>query len=1571
MSEIVLGIKIKSDGSSQVVGDFGRIKEAINQTGTSSKRASSDVSALSNTLSSAKNAALALFSINLAAGFVKQIGQAAEQFGLLSARIQLVTQSSVLAASTQQDLLNIAVAQQTSLDDLGRLYTRIADAGKAAGLSQQELLQVTQNVASTFKISGASAAEVASTVTQLSQALASGTVQWEDFGQLADTNMRLVKLVLQDLNLNMGQLKQAMADGEITSEQLFKSILNGTQQLKTEMAGIPQTVSGAFGAMADVISGFIGKMDQAYNVTSTLAGIINEITKGIQFTFDPTPAQEIFKIDQSVKSRGYITQDEDRRKEALRAQLKAVEEQKRIAEFDAGIAKIWSDAQNKKAAADEEAAKSAKEHASAMDHAAKTKASAASTAASAYQSERKEVAQTLIVIQQETQLIGLTDTARARAIELQQALNKAKGEEVAQIKAAMAVKWAVADAESVVQASQDAQIQALNEQIDRYQQLTLSARELYIEKRRQEGLTPDQIAPVLARFDQNEGLAQQADKTNQAKQALDNYINSLDTARDSAQNFGDVTSSIFDSQLGGINTLAGAFDSLTKRIGETNDQLRQNAEAQAENARLNTGEEYQKNAIKLQKQRQNLEKQQVKDSLAGIRQVATATANMYGENTKARKAFNAVALAASVAERAADLAGLGAKAASAVLTQGQGDPYTAFARIAAMAAIVGSVISAAGGGTFQFGGSDKVPTLAKAPDSGTVLGDKEANSESISNVYDLLGDIHAREYRELQGINDGISSLKNGITNTIAAFFKSGNVNAPDGLKLGTVSNVPTNAIGAAYSKVDPIAGFLVKGLFGTTKRDVTGNGILIQENTLKDLIKGLDVSAKQWTEITTTTKSWFSKKTSIEEVLTELDPGLTDSISQVFKGMGQALLGFSKDFGIDFTKAIQNYQIPELRIDLTKLTGDEAVKKLNDVLSTQLDTMTGAIFGSVVARYQQLGEGLFETLSRIKVQKAVFNDAFQSSGQQTSGNQLRTSDQLSTLFGGVKNFKSQFADFFNAFFTGAERASDSKRRLDEVFADNGKLPETRQAYRDLVRAQDLTTRSGRKLYFQLLDLSDAADTYYSAQEEFRKSAESTLRGMAGLAPTLQSEIYNFNVSLIEARANWHAAGLDMTEMTRLTGKAFDELKTKLLAPFTNARDDIANTIASTNGTALPVGDIAAMMEELKGLTDPTEQIAMVNKIQKALKTRYDNEVKLIQKTTQALNGIKDFLDSLNLSDLSTLSPEQRLQQAKGDFGTTLLKAQAKDADALAALPEVSRKYLEEAKNYYASGADYAAIFNSVTDVLSTLVGSAVGTGSAADEAQKAIDSANAALTSSLQSLDDILAGFVKTLAEQFDTIKNNTTQPDPSVKPEKPVTTRDTLAAERNRTQAVVDDAKANGFKNKELKKEISAANVASMQLRNYDYWHNIGDEERALKSIDDTKAYFEALANSTDQTLTKKDRKWYASMLDGLQFERGGTVKFRASGGMTSGPTVINEAGPELIDFAHPTMIVNNQNTQRIIAMGNDQAVAELQKQTRELQALVRLQQASISAMIERMDKANANTETLAKKARLEAAA
>lgn len=1582
MSDIVLGIKIKSDGSAQVTSDINRLNASIAQTQRHARDTAQGVAGLSSALNAVKNAALGFAGISLGAGLAKDILDTNRSMEGLRAQLTAITGSQADAQRTFKFIQDFAVNTPFEIDGLTKSYIKLQNFGIRP---TAQVMEAITNQASKL---GASQETLEGITTALGQAYAKGKLQAEELMQLAERGVPIFTLLSAATGKNTAELQDMAEKGQLTRDVIDQVIVKMGELASGSNAGAMDTLNGKISNLSDSWTRFEDTLLNSQGegiikgLISSVTDLINIIERDLSDTVDAQIAQAEARIN-TFKSLGFVGQAladytgydigvEVNRRDSLKkqqAQQQAAARQAEIAKASAAeIAKTqqWLDdidaeTADKKKKRDKEKETHARSAASAAESAAKQ-------AAKAYQSEREEVAKTLASIQQETQLIGLSDTARARSIELQNALTKAKGAEVEQIRAALAVKWAMADAESVVQASQDAQIQAINEQVDRYQQLTLSVRELYVEKLKQAGLSDQQAAPVLARFDQNQGLAANAEKTNQAKQALDSYIQSLDSAASKSQDFSDLSASMFDSSLGGINTLAGAFDTLTKRIGETNEELRKNAEAQADNARLNTGEDYQKNAIKLQKQQQTLERQQVKDQLAGIRQMASATANMYAQNTNARRAFNVVALAASVAERAADLAGLGAKAASAVLTQGQGDPYTAFARIAAMAAIVGSVLSAAGAGTFQFGGSGKVPKLETAPDSGTVLGDPTAQSESIENVYGLLQDIHAREYRELQGINQGVTNLKQGITNSLTNLFQSGGLKSvtlpPSSYVFGpqNIKNRPyVSPITAALEK------FIFGGLFGKIKYEVTGQGILIGKTLMSSVLQGAQISAQQYTEITKTKKSWFSTKTTVEEILSPLDTGVRSGLTQIFKGMGQSMLSMADSFGLDVTQKILSYKIPDLRIDLTDLNGTQAAKRVNNVLSTQLDRMTGKIFDDLIKQYQKMGEGLFETASRLKVQNAVVEDALASSGQTYNGDITRIADGISTLFGSIKDFSSAFQDYFSAFYTEQERVADAKRRLDAVFQDNGNLPASREAYRDLVKAQNLATIAGRELYFQLIDLADAADEYYSAQEELKKSAETTLRSLAGFGPTLESSIYNFNLQLIDARANWHAAGLDLQEMGRLTTAAFADLKERILEPFTSARETIANSIAQATGGALPVGDVESMMAALRGMTEPTQQLKAAEKIQKAIKTRYDNEIGLINKTRQAFNSIKEFLDGLKTSELSTLSPLQQLNEAKSQYITTLLKAQTNDQEALSKLPEVSRKYLEEARGYYASGADYAAIFDSVTTVMSNLI----GTGSIVDTAQQAADEANASLTSSLQTLDDILAGFVGSLGAQFDAILSNTVTTSPvAPTPETPQpSTYDRLVANRAAAQKVVDDAKAAGFKNKDLAPEISAAKVAALQLKNYTYWAELGEQDKALKSIQQTADYFEILANTKDTTLRKEDRNWYKEMLPALMFENGGTVKFRASGGMTSGRTVFNEDGPELANFAHPTLITNNRNTQSIISLGNKQAVAELEKQTKELQALVRLQQASINAMLERLDKANETNASIARTTKLQA--
>ncbi|MDP3793807.1 MAG: hypothetical protein Q8R07_03585, partial [Candidatus Uhrbacteria bacterium] len=74
--------------------------------------------------------------------------------------------------------------------------------------------------------------------------------------------------------------------------------------------------------------------------------------------------------------------------------------------------------------------------------------------------------------------------------------------------------------------------------------------------------------------------------------------------------------------------------------------------------------------------------------------------------------------------------------------------------------------------------------------------------------------------------------------------------------------------------------------------------------------------------------------------------------------------------------------------------------------------------------------------------------------------------------------------------------------------------------------------------------------------------------------------------------------------------------------------------------------------------------------------------------------------DLLLDSRLSPLKPRERVAQAQTEFETLRRQAMAGDRDAAGQLPEAARRYLEEARNVYASSAAYEAIFDFVRQTL-------------------------------------------------------------------------------------------------------------------------------------------------------------------------------------------------------------------------------------------------------------------------------
>jgi hypothetical protein len=141
-----------------------------------------------------------------------------------------------------------------------------------------------------------------------------------------------------------------------------------------------------------------------------------------------------------------------------------------------------------------------------------------------------------------------------------------------------------------------------------------------------------------------------------------------------------------------------------------------------------------------------------------------------------------------------------------------------------------------------------------------------------------------------------------------------------------------------------------------------------------------------------------------------------------------------------------------------------------------------------LIDTYQEVGEGAYETLSRLAIDLTTVKDILDMTGQTmifTGSYAVALSESLIELAGGLDKLQEAASSYYDKFFTDTEKQVRLQEHLTDVLSTyNMLLPSTRQGYRNLVEAQNIYTESGKEAYITLIKLSEYADEYYTVLEE-------------------------------------------------------------------------------------------------------------------------------------------------------------------------------------------------------------------------------------------------------------------------------------------------------------------------------------------------------------------------------------------------------------------------------------------------------------------------------------------------------
>lgn len=272
----------------------------------------------------------------------------------------------------------------------------------------------------------------------------------------------------------------------------------------------------------------------------------------------------------------------------------------------------------------------------------------------------------------------------------------------------------------------------------------------------------------------------------------------------------------------------------------------------------------------------------------------------------------------------------------------------------------------------------------------------------------------------------------------------------------------------------------------------------------------------------------------------------------------------------------------------------------------------------------------------------------------------------LEDLVGGQQNLLALTGSYYQNFYTEAERTEVATRQLTEALAEIGidTLPATREAFRALVEAQDLTTESGRETYAALMGLNGAFAALVPAMQSASASADTIeqayqrLTSVTFTAEQAAEQRIDLEKRLLTLQGN-------STELRRRELQAIDA-SNRGLQRLVWALDDVQTASASVLDAERKLSDAQAQAQ------------------QQQYDTQYEAAKAIADAARTAADEMKSLADTLRDFVLGeTLTPSEL-------FADTLKKALGGDVEAMRALPQAATAQMDAARQSSSTQADYA-----------------------------------------------------------------------------------------------------------------------------------------------------------------------------------------------------------------------------------------------------------------------------------------
>lgn len=171
-----------------------------------------------------------------------EVFKSSDELVQTQARLGLINDGLRTQEELQNQIFQSAQRSRASYSDTAAVVARLGTLAKGAFSGNDEMVAFAEQMNKQFKIGGASLTEQTNGMYQLSQAMASGRLQGDEFRSIMENAPMLAQAISTYTGKTMGDLRKMSSEGEITAAIIKKSLFATAADTEARFAKMPKTI---------------------------------------------------------------------------------------------------------------------------------------------------------------------------------------------------------------------------------------------------------------------------------------------------------------------------------------------------------------------------------------------------------------------------------------------------------------------------------------------------------------------------------------------------------------------------------------------------------------------------------------------------------------------------------------------------------------------------------------------------------------------------------------------------------------------------------------------------------------------------------------------------------------------------------------------------------------------------------------------------------------------------------------------------------------------------------------------------------------------------------------------------------------------------------------------------------------------------------------------------------------------------------------------------------------------------------------------------------------------------------